>query len=89
MCVRLNVIVEGQTEETFVNQILTPHLSRFSIGVSARVFTAKKNARDQVQRRLRKPRLYGADGATVERRHRGISEHEQAGYRQIRKSHSK
>ena len=42
MYVRLNIIVEGQTEETFVNQILTPHLSRFSIGVSARVFTAKK-----------------------------------------------
>ena len=42
MYVRLNIIVEGQTEETFVNQILKPHLSRFSIGVSGRVVTTKK-----------------------------------------------
>ncbi len=42
MYVRLNIIVEGQTEETFVNQTLKPHLSRFSIGVSARVVTTKK-----------------------------------------------
>ena len=42
MYVRLNIIVEGQTEETFVNQILTPRLSRFSIGVSARVVTTRK-----------------------------------------------
>ena len=42
MYVRLNIIVEGQTEETFVNQILKPHLSSFSIGVSARVVTTKK-----------------------------------------------
>ncbi len=42
MYVRLNIIVEGQTEETFVNQTLKPHLSRFSIGVSARVVTTRK-----------------------------------------------
>ena len=42
MYVRLNIIVEGQTEETFVNLTLKPHLSRFSIGVSARVVTTKK-----------------------------------------------
>lgn len=42
MYVRLNFIVEGQTEETFVNQTLKPHLSRFSIGVSARVVTTSK-----------------------------------------------
>ena len=41
MYVRLNIIVEGQTEETFVNLTLKPHLSRFSIGVSARVVTTK------------------------------------------------
>ena len=41
MYVRLNFIVKGQTEETFVNQTLKPHLSRFSIGVSARVVTTK------------------------------------------------
>ena len=37
MYVRLNIIVEGQTEETFVNQTLKPHLSQFAVGVSARV----------------------------------------------------
>ena len=42
MYVRLNFIVEGQTEETFVNQTLKPHLSHFSIGVSARVVTTKR-----------------------------------------------
>ncbi len=42
MYVRLNIIVEGQTEETFVNLTLKPYLSRFSIGVSARVVTTKK-----------------------------------------------
>lgn len=34
--------MEGQTEETFVNQTLKPHLSHFSIGVSARVVTTKR-----------------------------------------------
>lgn len=42
MYVRLNFIVEGQTEDTFVNQILKPHLSHFSISVSARVVTTRK-----------------------------------------------
>lgn len=42
MYVRLNIIVEGQTEETFVNQTLKPHLSRFSVGVSARIVTTRK-----------------------------------------------
>ena len=31
MAVRLHFIVEGQTEETLVNQTLRPHLARFSI----------------------------------------------------------
>lgn len=42
MYVRLNFIVEGQTEEAFVNQILKPHLRHLSIGVSARVVTTSK-----------------------------------------------
>lgn len=42
MYVRLYIIVEGQTEETFVNQILKPHLAPFSVGVSARVVTTRK-----------------------------------------------
>ena len=36
MAVRLHFIVEGQTEETFVNQTLRPHLERFAIWVKAR-----------------------------------------------------
>lgn len=43
MAIRLNFIVEGQTEETFVNTILKPHLEPFSIWVSARcVETSRK-----------------------------------------------
>ncbi len=34
--IRLNIIVEGQTEETFVNKILGPHLGTFNVFVSAR-----------------------------------------------------
>lgn len=36
MSVKLNFVVEGQTEEAFVTTILTPHLSRRSIRASAR-----------------------------------------------------
>lgn len=43
MSVRLNFIVEGQTEETFVNQVLRPHLATFSVWCSARcVMTSRK-----------------------------------------------
>ena len=43
MAVRLHFIVEGQTEETFVNRILSPHLGNLSIGVKARsVMTSRK-----------------------------------------------
>ncbi len=43
MAVRLHFIVEGQTEETFVNQVLRPHLATFSILCSARcVMTSRK-----------------------------------------------
>ncbi|MXZ23155.1 MAG: DUF4276 family protein [Caldilineaceae bacterium SB0665_bin_25] len=42
MYVRLNFIVEGQTEETFVNQVLKPHLGQLSVGVSVRVVTTRK-----------------------------------------------
>lgn len=44
--IRLNIIVEGQTEETFVNNILGPHLGAFNIFVSARcVETGRKRGR--------------------------------------------
>ncbi len=43
MAIRLHYIVEGQTEETFVNQSLRPHLANFSIWVKARcVMTSRK-----------------------------------------------
>ena len=37
MRVTLRIVVEGQTEETFVNQTLKPYLGGFSVGVSAHV----------------------------------------------------
>ena len=41
--IRLNFIVEGQTEETFVNQTLRPYLANRLISVSARcVMTSQK-----------------------------------------------
>lgn len=44
--IRLNIIVEEQTEETFVNKILGPHLSCFSVFVNARrVETGRKRGR--------------------------------------------
>ena len=36
MAIRLNFIVEGQTEETFVNIVLRPHLAVFGVFSSAR-----------------------------------------------------
>ena len=43
MAVRLNFIVEGQTEETFVNRTLRPHLAGLSIwAVARRVETSRK-----------------------------------------------
>ena len=44
MAVRLHFIVEGQTEETFVNRVLRPHLATFSIWTKARrVMTSRQN----------------------------------------------
>lgn len=42
MSVTLHIIVEGQTEETFVRNILKPHLASYSIDVSARLLTTKE-----------------------------------------------
>jgi hypothetical protein len=36
MCVRLHIVAEGQTEETFVNSILVPHLALFSVFADVR-----------------------------------------------------
>jgi hypothetical protein len=44
--VRLHAVVEGQTEETFVNQVLVPHLGANHIFVDAhRVTTGRKRGR--------------------------------------------
>lgn len=45
MAIRLNFIVEGQTEEAFVSTILKPHLEPFSIWASVRcVETSRKRS---------------------------------------------
>lgn len=44
--IRLNIIVEGQTEETFVNKILRPHLGAVDVFASARcIETGRKRDR--------------------------------------------
>ena len=44
--IRLNMIVEGQTEETFARDVLTPHLARREVYVSARcVETGRRRGR--------------------------------------------
>ena len=45
MAIRLNFVVEGQTEEAFVNNILAPHLATNSIWASARCVMTKRTAR--------------------------------------------
>ena len=45
MYVRLNFIVEGQTEETFVNRVLRPHLAVFSVWCSARCVLTSRSRR--------------------------------------------
>lgn len=46
MGIRLNFTVEGQTEETFVNQTLKPHLADRSVWASARcVLTGRKHSK--------------------------------------------
>jgi len=39
---RLNIVVEGHTEEEFANEVLKPHLSRFSVEVSARMLSHRR-----------------------------------------------
>lgn len=43
--VRLNMIVEGQTEETFVRDILKPHLRTFDVQVRARIIETGRRGR--------------------------------------------
>jgi hypothetical protein len=43
---RLNIVVEGQAEETFINEVLAQHLAQFNVGAVARrvEFSHKKKA---------------------------------------------
>src|SRR4051794_38026413 len=43
--IRLNVIVEGQTEEAFVNRVLTPHLSNLNVFPSCRCVETRRDKR--------------------------------------------
>lgn len=45
MGIRLNLIVEGQTEESFVNNTLAPHLGAYSVWAYARCVMTKRTAR--------------------------------------------
>ena len=45
MGIRLNLIVEGQTEEIFVDNLLVPHLGAYSVWASARCVMTKRTAR--------------------------------------------
>lgn len=42
---RLHVLVEGQTEETFVNTVLRPHLADLEVWVDARCLSTKRKIR--------------------------------------------
>lgn len=43
--IRLHVIVEGRTEELFVNQVLAPHLARFQVYADARCVETSRDKR--------------------------------------------
>ncbi len=42
---RLHILVEGQTEETFVNTVLKPHLTPLKVWVDARCLSTKRKIR--------------------------------------------
>jgi hypothetical protein len=42
---RLNFVVEGQTEEAFVNRVLRPHLGLFDVVATARCVTTRRDRR--------------------------------------------
>ncbi|MBB4131630.1 DUF4276 family protein [Xanthomonas sp. 3075] len=39
---RVNILVEGQTEETFVRELLAPHLASFEVWITARIIETSK-----------------------------------------------
>jgi len=42
---RLNVLAEGQTEEAFVNEVLSPHLADYGVVASVRCVTTRRDRR--------------------------------------------
>ena len=42
MVIRLHIIAEGQTEEEFINTILTEHLGYFNISTDVHCITTKR-----------------------------------------------
>ena len=45
MAIRLNFVVEGQTEEAFVNNLLVPYLGAYSVWASVRCVMTKRTSR--------------------------------------------
>jgi Domain of unknown function (DUF4276) len=43
--IRLNILTEGQTEEAFVNEVLSPYLAAFGIAACARCVTTRRDRR--------------------------------------------
>ena len=52
MAARLHFVVEGQTEETFVNQTLVPHLAHMSIVSDARCVATNRGGMYLVRIRI-------------------------------------
>jgi len=50
-CIRLHVTAEGQTEQAFVRDILTPHLATFNVFADARAILTSKDKRAHKQHR--------------------------------------
>jgi hypothetical protein len=47
MMARLHLLVEGQTEETFINSLLRAHLANFNVWVDVRCLSTKKKIRSR------------------------------------------
>ena len=59
MGVRLHFIVEGQTEEAFVNQILKPHLANKSVWADATLSSTRSTRRHVIADLIRNPEGQG------------------------------
>lgn len=49
LMIRLNLLVEGQTEEAFINRVLREHLALREVFVSARCFCTRRTSRIRYQ----------------------------------------